>query len=143
MIWYDPQRYDTIAGETEEGIAVSAIQKLDPKFSKEEWSQEVKANLVPIVIKAHLMGNTNALKPWLGEGVYNKLAADIRARKHDGIVFDCNLLDIDENRLIVRFLESGGPVIVGVYMVQQINCIRNRKGEIIEVLLVVSYLVIV
>lgn len=27
-----------------------------------------------------------------------------------------------------------GPVILMVYMVQQINCIKNRKGEIIEVL---------
>ena len=26
-----------------------------------------------------------------------------------------------------------GPVIVAVYMVQQINCIRNKDGEIIEV----------
>ena len=122
-----------IVGETEEGIAVSAIQKLDPKFNKEEWSLEVKTNLVPTVIRAHLAGNASALKPWLGEGVYNKLAADIRARKHDGIVFDCNILDLEENRLILRFLENGGPVIVGVYMVQQINCIRNRKGEITEV----------
>lgn len=79
------------------------------------------------------MGNTAALKPWLGEGVYNKLAADIRTRKHDGIVFDTNILDIDENQIIMRFLENGGPVIVVVYMVQQINCIRNKKGEIIEV----------
>lgn len=93
----------------------------------------MKANLAPNIIKAHLMGNTAALKPWLGEGVYNKLAADIRTRKHDGIVFDTNILDIDENQIIMRFLENGGPVIVVVYMVQQINCIRNKKGEIIEV----------
>ena len=100
---------------------------------QEEWAEEVKANLAPTIIKAHLLGNTSALKPWLAEGVYNKLAADIRARKHDGIVFDATILDIDENQIIMRFLENGGPVIVVVYMVQQINCIRNRKGEITEV----------
>ena len=102
-------------------------------FLQELWAEEVKTNLVPQIIKAHLAGNTSALKPWLGEAVYNKLAADIRTRKHDGIVFDTNILDIDENQILVRFLENNAPVIVVVYMVQQINCIRNRKGEIIEV----------
>eukprot|EP01032_Pedospumella_encystans_P021883 gene21883-24814_t len=124
--------WDSLTGETEEGIAVAEIRKYDPKFVKELWAEEVKTNLVPQIIKAHLAGNTSALKPWLGEAVYNKLAADIRTRKHDGIVFDTNILDIDENQILVRFLENNAPVIVVVYMVQQINCIRNRKGEIIE-----------
>lgn len=100
---------------------------------QEVWSEEVRKTLAPQILKAHLMGDTKALKPWLGEAVYSKLAADIRARKHDGIVFDHNILEIDETQLVMKFLESGNPVIVVVYMVQQINCIRNRKGEIIEV----------
>lgn len=125
--------WENMTGQTEEGIAIAEIRRLDPKWVKEEWAEEVKQNLAPMIIKAHLQGNTTALKPWLGEAVYNKLAADIRTRKHDGIVFDANLLDIDENQVIMRYLENGSPVIVVVYMVQQINCIRNRKGEIIEV----------
>merc|ERR1712070_640987 len=124
--------WDSLTGETEEGITIAEIRKLDPKFSKEEWAAEVKEHLAPKIIKAHLEGNTKELKPWLGEAVYNKLAADIRTRKHDGIVFDTRILDIDENQILLRFLENGGPVIVVIYMVQQINCIRNRKGEIIE-----------
>ncbi len=93
----------------------------------------MRLTLAPRILKAHLIGDTAALKPWLGEAVYNKLAADIRARKHDGIVFDSNILEIDENQIVMKFMESGSPIIVVVYMVQQINCIRNRKGEIIEV----------
>ena len=95
---------------------------------------EIKETVVPKIIKAHLLGNTSTLKPWMGEAVYNKLAADIRARKHDGITFDTNILDIDENQMILRYLENGSPVIVCVYMVQQINCIR-KKGEIVEVII--------
>lgn len=102
-------------------------------LTQEEWAEEVKKNLAPLIISAHLRGDTAALKPWLGEAVYAKLAADIRTRKHDGIIFDTNILDIDENTILTKFLEDGGPIIVVIYMVQQINCIRNRKGEIIEV----------
>lgn len=96
----------------------------------------MRANLAPQIIKAHLQGDTATLKPWCGEAVYNKLAADIRTRKHDGIVFDSNILEIEENQTIMKVVESGRPVIVIVFMVQQINCIRNRENEIIEVRLI-------
>ncbi len=93
----------------------------------------MKKNLVPRLLKAHFLGDIRELKPWCGEAVYHKLAADIRARKADGIVFDSNILSIDENQLIFKLVEDMGPVIVAIYMVQQINCIRNKEGEIIEV----------
>eukprot|EP01034_Spumella_vulgaris_P028987 gene28987-35952_t len=125
--------WDNISGETDEAIAIKEIRRYDPKFDKDEWAEEVRTKLAPKILKAHLMGDTIALKPWLGEAVYSKLSADIRARKHDGIVFDSNILEIDENQMVLKFMDNGGgAVIVVVYMVQQINCIRNREGEIIE-----------
>jgi hypothetical protein len=60
------------------------------------------------------------------------LAADIRTRKHDGITFDVNILELDQNQIVFKFAEGGNPLILVVYMVQQINCIRNAKGEVIE-----------
>ena len=36
-------------------------------------------------------------------------------------------------KLFGRMLEGEGPVVVVVYMVQQINCVRNKAGEITEV----------
>ncbi len=125
--------WDNMTGETEEAMTIAEIRKLDSKFVPEEWSEEVREKLAPVIIKAHLRGDTAALKPWLGEAVFNKLAADIRVRKSDGYVFDSNILGIDENQMIMKLVEGGSPVIVVVYMVQQINCIKNRKGEIVEV----------
>lgn len=125
--------WENMTGDTEEGLTISEIRKKDPGFVKENWTEEVKRTLAPIVIKAHLEGDSKALKPWLTEGVYARLSAEIRARKADGIVFDSNILEIDENAVVLKFLENGGAVILVVYMVQQINCIRNKKGEVIEV----------
>ena len=125
--------WENMTGDTEEGLTISEIRKKDPGFVKENWTEEVKRVLAPTVIKAHLEGDTKALKPWLTEGVFARLSAEIRARKADGIVFDSNILEIDENAVVLKFLENGGAVILVVYMVQQINCIRNKKGEVIEV----------
>jgi hypothetical protein len=80
-----------------------------------------------------MVGDIKVLKKWMGEAVYNKLAADISTRKHDGYVFNGTILEIEEAQMIVQYLEELGPIIVGIYQVQQINCIKNRKGEIIEV----------
>ena len=123
--------WDNMTGETEEGICIKEILKLDPGFDKEEWSDEVRSNLVPIIIKAHLTGDIELLGEHLGEGVLNKLTQDIKLREDDKIEFDANILDIDENQLEMKYREDIGPVVVCVYMVQQINCIR-KKGEIIE-----------
>ena len=93
----------------------------------------MRRTLAPLVIKGHLEGDTRSLKPWLTEGVFSRLSAEIRARKKDGIVIDSNILDIDENTVMLRFLETGEAAILVIYMVQQINCIRNTAGEVIEV----------
>eukprot|EP00981_Chlorochromonas_danica_P006041 scaffold1263_cov170-Ochromonas_danica.AAC.5 len=123
---------DTLTSQTEEAMALTAIKKLDPSYNKEDWAEEVRTVLVPKIIRAHLEGDIKVLKQWLGEAVYNKLAADIATRKHDGYAVNGNVLHVDENALIVQYLEEMGPVIVGIYMVQQINCVKNRKGEIVE-----------
>lgn len=124
--------WESMTAPTEEGMAVAEIQKLDPYFIKEQWAEEIKRDVAPAIIKAHLEGDLKTLKPLLGEAVYNKLAADIRTRKSDGISIDTNVLDIDEAQILIRYLEHEGPIVLVVYMVQQINCIRNRAGEIIE-----------
>ena len=126
--------WDNVTGDTEESICIKEIRKLDPEFIKEEWAEEVRHSLVPDIIKSHLLGETKKLKKWCGEAVYNKLAADIRARKSDGITFDTNILDIEEHQMVLRHLADRGniSVIVCVYLVQQINCVRNKAGEIIE-----------
>ena len=125
--------WDNMTGETEEGICIAEILKLDPGFDKESWAEEVRTNLVPHVIKAHLTGDKEFLGEHLGEGVLNKLTQDIKLREDDRIEFDSNILDIDENVVQMKYMEDNGPVIVCVYMVQQINCIRKGKDrEIIE-----------
>lgn len=122
--------WDNLTGETEEGVTIAEIRKLDPNFLKEDFINEVRTTLATDLIKAHLGGNLNKIKDWLGEGLYKKLAADIRERK--GYTFDSNILFIEENQVQLRRQENGMPYIVVVYSVQQINCIRDKNGEIKE-----------
>lgn len=125
--------WENLTGETEEGQCIRDFQKLDPHFSKEEWAEEVKTDVVPRFIKAHLIGNMSEFKGMMGEAVWNKLMADIRIRKTEGLVFDPNVLDVDERQITMKYPEgSDSAYIIGHYAVQQLFCVKNRTGEIIE-----------
>ena len=52
---YIANAFDSMTAETEEGMTISQIRKLDPTFVKEEWAEEVKLNLVPKLLKAHFL----------------------------------------------------------------------------------------
>lgn len=96
--------------------------------------RELETDLIPQIIRSHMLGDIKTLKPWLNEPTYRKLSAEIMTRKHDGITVDPTILDVAENRAIFKVLEDGRAFAIVIYAVQQINCIRNREGEIIEVI---------
>eukprot|EP01038_Epipyxis_sp_PR26KG_P004207 gene4207-5981_t len=126
--------WDSLTGETEEGMTITEIRKLDPTFVLDEWLQAVNRDVTPIVIKSHLIGRPGlpTLREHLREGVFSKLSADIRTRENDGFAFDVNVLNTEPiAKPILKVVEDGGAVIVVNYFVQLINCVR-KNGEIVE-----------
>ena len=123
--------WDNVTGETEEGLVTAELLKLDPDFNKEEFLAELKDSLVPETINAHLRGHSKFLKKHCGEACYSKLHNDIKQRKDDKVEFESKMIDLDESQVVMKFLESGSPVMVCMYMVQQINVIK-KDGEIID-----------
>ena len=76
---------------------------------------------LPKIMQFFLKGRIKELKPFLGEAVYNKLAAESRVRKKEGIT--CSKATI----------EKGSPIITLVFMCQQMYCVRKKEtGEIVE-----------
>ncbi|OQR81857.1 Mitochondrial Protein Translocase (MPT) Family [Thraustotheca clavata] len=125
--------YDGLFGETAESIAIREIRRADPSFNVEEWKDQVADTVVPFVLDAFLKGNSRDLKKWMGEAAYNTVNMSIRERKADGLVVDPNVLAIRDVTVIALSAEDKQAPIIGIQlMAQQINCIRNREGEIIE-----------
>ena len=117
--------------------------------------------MVPEVLDAFLRGEGTRLKKWLGEAAYNTVNHAIRERKTEGAFLDlgevectikhcfttfCNCLlelglVVDPNVLSIENVEvlaakaedKQAPIVVLQFMAQQINCIKNREGEIVEV----------
>ena len=77
--------YDTLTAESEFAKASRQLQKLDPEFTLENWKRDAIEHTLPRIMKLFLEGRITELRPWLGEAVYNRLAAEVRARKKEGV----------------------------------------------------------
>ena len=127
---------ETITAETPESIAVAELRKLDPDFTLDGWREDVVEHNLPKIMEWLLMGKINQLKPWLGEGVFKRIAAEITARKQEGVQIDTSVLGIMNSEILAvepDEVEKGSPIIVLHFMCQQINCVRKKSdGTIVE-----------
>mmetsp|Transcript_116 Transcript_116/g.110 ORF Transcript_116/g.110 Transcript_116/m.110 type:complete len:441 (+) Transcript_116:90-1412(+) len=128
--------YDTMTAESEFAMAERELRKLDPHFSLEEWKRDLVEVTLPRTMQLFLEGRIKELKPSLGEAVYNRLAAESRARKKEGVYIDTNVLGIMNSEIISctpDHVNKGSPIILLHFMCQQINCTRKKEtGEIVE-----------
>jgi len=123
---------ENMTGETEEALTVKEIWKVIPGFDHNEFARDIEQTLAPQLIRAHLAGDISPYQKHLGEAVYHKLTADIDARKKDGVVIDPKLLDFEQMEASLRMLEGTGPVILCLYRAQQVHCVRDKDGEIVD-----------
>jgi import inner membrane translocase subunit TIM44 len=92
--------YDTLTAETAESIAVKELRVLDPDFTLEDWRRDVVGYTLPQIMEWFLQGKTNQLKPWLGEGVFHRIASEITARKQEGVQIDTHVLGIMNSEIL-------------------------------------------
>ena len=126
--------YDTLTAETEHAAAARQLRVLDPDFTMENWRRDVVEHTLPNIMQLFLEGRITELKPWLGESVYNRLAAEVRARKKEGVQMDTNVLAIMNAEILACEVEGSSvnvergddPIILLHFMCQQIHCVRKK-----------------
>jgi len=128
--------YDTVTAESESGMAERELRDLDPNFSLEVWKSDVEAYTLPKIMRMFLEGRIKEMEPFLGESVYNRLTAEARSRKKEGVYVDSNVLGIMNTEILScnpDTVNKGSPIIVLHFMCQQINCVRKKDdGAITE-----------
>jgi import inner membrane translocase subunit TIM44 len=92
--------YETVTAETPESIAVAELRKLDPEFTLDDWREDVVEHTLPHIMSWFLEGKINQLKPWLGEGVFKRLAAEMKAREQEGVQIDTHVLAIMNSEIL-------------------------------------------
>ena len=124
--------YDRFFAENEMAMVVREIREEDPQFRISEFLRQVEIDLVPKILGAYLSGDRPTLEKGCTEGAYAMLNASIRERDTEGVVMDTNILDVSDVELTAGRVLEDSPVLIVTFNTQQINCLRDRGGNVVE-----------
>ncbi|KAG7161155.1 mitochondrial import inner membrane translocase subunit TIM44-like [Homarus americanus] len=117
---------------TELSEALTEICKMDPSFDRERFLVECEYDMIPNVLEAMIRPDLEVLRDWCFERAYSVLATPVKQAYQLGFIFDSKVLDVDNVDLVMGKVMDEGPVLAVSFQSQQIMCLRNSKGEVVE-----------
>jgi len=118
--------------KTELSETLTEICKLDPNFDKGQFLRECETDIIPNILEAMTRGDLEILKDWCHEGPYNVLSTPIKQAKQLGYHFASKVLDIDSVDISMGKVMEQGPILVITFTSQQILCVKDSKGVVVE-----------
>ena len=122
---------DTVTQETEAGKAYREVRQRDPGFNLPDFLQQVQRD-VPVVMNAYLEGDLETLKKHVSSEMAERMGGQIAALQAQGQQMDRNILDVGEVELVEAKVFDGSPMIIVRFTMQQINCVRDKYGNVTE-----------
>lgn len=125
---------DRMFGESEIAASIREMKETDPTFFLEEFAEEMEYVVTPHIIKSYLEGDTKALQAHLGEVAFLSVNAGIKERKRQKLELDTAILAGPQEIELkgAKLMETGPPCFIWTFNMQQVNCLRDKDGEIIE-----------
>ena len=123
---------EKLLSETEQGEAYRMIRQRDPMFNINDFIAEVRRD-IPKVLGAYLKGDVEALKQTnISSELLERLSGQMNLWKHEGQHVDPSILDLSEVELMEVRLMENEPLVVLTFSCQQINCVRDKFGAVVE-----------
>jgi import inner membrane translocase subunit TIM44 len=118
--------------ETEAARTLAAIRSLQPDFDMHEFVAIVKRDVAPI-LRAYLAADVASLKAaGLAPELLERLGAMMAAWRAEGTVMDTQILDVSDLEVMETKMVGNAPMVVLQFQIQQINCVRDKAGLVIE-----------
>jgi len=121
-----------VFSRTELSEVLTEIVKMDPNFDKEQFLKDCENDFIPNILEAMTRGDLEILEDWCYEAPFNILATPIRQAKQMGYIISSRVLDIDNLDLAMGKMMEQGPVLVITFNSQQILCVKDINGKVIE-----------
>ncbi|XP_034240197.1 mitochondrial import inner membrane translocase subunit TIM44 isoform X2 [Thrips palmi] len=118
--------------KTELSETLTEICKVDPNFDRLQFLRHCETDIIPNILEAMVRGDLEILKDWCHEGPFNILSTPIKQAQKMGARFDSKVLDIKDVDLTMGKMMDQGPVLVISFQSQQIMCLRDAKGAVLE-----------
>lgn len=118
--------------KTELSETLTEICKIDPNFDQKEFLKDCENDIIPNILEAMIRGDLVILKDWCFESTYNILSAPLGQAQKAGYYFDSKILDIENVDLVMGKVMEQGPVLIITFQSQQILCVRDKAGLVVE-----------
>ncbi|KAG8239727.1 hypothetical protein J437_LFUL017637 [Ladona fulva] len=118
--------------KTELSETLTEICKADPSFDKGQFLKKCEVDIIPNILEAMVRGDLEILRDWCHEAPYRVLEVPIKAAQSQGLCFDSKVLDVDNVDLLMGKMMDQGPVLIISFVSQQIMCVRDREGKVVE-----------
>jgi len=126
--------FDRLFGESEIAASIREMKQLDYGFHLEEFAEDIEYYVAPHIIKTYLEGDQQALEMHCGEAAFAAVNASIKARKQQKLNLDTSILAGPKEVELkgAKLMDKGPPCFIWTFNMQQVNCLRDHQGEIIE-----------
>eukprot|EP00440_Ansanella_granifera_P001773 gb/GFBE01001911.1/.p1 GENE.gb/GFBE01001911.1/~~gb/GFBE01001911.1/.p1 ORF type:complete len:424 (+),score=140.82 gb/GFBE01001911.1/:1-1272(+) len=126
--------FDRMFGESEIAASIREMKEIDYQFHLEEFAEDMEYVVAPHIIKSYLEGDSEALEKHCGDAAFAAVNAGIKERKRQKMSLDTAILAGPKEVELkgAKLMEQGAPCFIWTFNMQQVNCLRDSEGEIIE-----------
>jgi len=126
--------FERMMGESEIAASIREMKEIDPYFQLEDFSEDIEYVIAPHVVKNYLEGNDKSLEVHCGEAAFAAVNASIKARHQQKLTLDTSVLAGPKEVELkgAKLMEAGPPCFIWTFNTQQVNCLRDVEGDIIE-----------
>lgn len=132
--FFDNPLVDQVFGETEIAASIREMKEIDPNFRLADFAEEVETVIAPQLVRSYLEGDLEKLDLHCGDAAYQAVSASITERKRQKLELDNNILDGPREVELkgAKLMDGGSPCFIWTFQTQQINCLSDSRGEIVE-----------
>ncbi len=110
---------------------LARIAKVDPRFSKDGFTEGAKAAF-EMIIGAFAAGDVKALRPLLADEVFEPFAAAIKAREASGEKQETELVGFKKVEIEAARLDDRQAFVTVRFATEQVNVLRDKEGKPID-----------
>lgn len=131
---YENPLFDRLFGESEIAASIREMKEIDPSFYLEDFTEDIEYVVAPHIVKTYLEGDADSLHQHCGEAAFAAVNASIKARRQHKLTLDPNILAGPKEVELkgAKLMDKGPPCFIWTFNTQQVNCLRDRHGEIVE-----------
>ena len=128
---------ESLVSEEENNLAkgfeavVAEIKSIDPKFLLQRFFDGAKAAF-EMILTAFATDDRATLKDLLGSATYKQFISEIDKRLKNGVALEFILVSVPKVEIKNITLANNVVAIEILFESQQINILRNKKGDIVE-----------